>query len=305
LSQPAMSGALHRLREYFKDPLLIRMGRDMVLTPLGESLVSPVRVTLLHVQSTLATRPAFDQSVSRRKFTLAMSDYGAFVLMPPLLRRLPVEAPFMTCNLEPIGGETFDRLECGDLDLLVTVESCEVGLRQRDSARDLKMRRLLYDDFVCVADENHPDIGDVLTMEDYERLPHILVRFGANLDTLVEQAWKLEELTVNIAATAPSFSSMLFMLPGTAMIGTVQRRFAQALAAPLRLKILECPVPMKALQQILLWHPRNHADPGHQYLRQMLVEAAGVGTARRDHPVGRNGVHASNPRSLAHEILAD
>ncbi len=41
ISQPAMSGSLQRLREYFKDQLLIRMGRDMVLTPLGESLAAP------------------------------------------------------------------------------------------------------------------------------------------------------------------------------------------------------------------------------------------------------------------------
>src|SRR6185312_5740183 len=29
VSQPAMSAALHRLRDYFDDPLLVRVGRDM------------------------------------------------------------------------------------------------------------------------------------------------------------------------------------------------------------------------------------------------------------------------------------
>ena len=38
LSQPATSGALARLREYFKDHLLVPVGRKMVLTPLAEGL---------------------------------------------------------------------------------------------------------------------------------------------------------------------------------------------------------------------------------------------------------------------------
>lgn len=299
ISQPAMSGALQRLREYFNDPLLIRMGRDMVLTPLAEVLVAPVRESLLQVQSTLETRPSFDPGVSRRKLNVAMSDYGAFVLMPPLLRRLAVDAPLMTCHVEPIGCAMFERMEAGELDLLVTVESCEIATRYRASERDLQMRKLFYDDFVCVVDANHPAVGDTLTIEHYEALPHILVRFGMDLDTLVERAWQIAGLDVTIAATAPSFSSMLFMLSGTRMIATVQRRLAQALAASLRLRILECPVKITALQQALVWHPRSDFDPAHQYLRQALVDAARVGTHERDCSFGQNvapAAHHEEPR---------
>jgi len=46
ISQPAMSAALQKLREYFEDPLLVRVGRDMQLTPRGLSLVGPVRDAL-------------------------------------------------------------------------------------------------------------------------------------------------------------------------------------------------------------------------------------------------------------------
>ena len=35
VSQPAMSAALHRLRDYFDDPLLVRVGRNYELTPRG------------------------------------------------------------------------------------------------------------------------------------------------------------------------------------------------------------------------------------------------------------------------------
>jgi len=275
ISQPAMSGALHRLREYFKDQLLIRVGRDMELTPLAESLAEPVRHTVRQIQATLATRPSFEPETSRRHFTMAMSDYGSLVLMGPLLRRLGTEAPYIACHVEPIGPETFARMETGELDLLITVESWDV-IRRHGSAGDLKMRRLFSDDFVCVVDEKHPSIGDTLTIEEYRKLPHILVRFGQRLDTLVEQAWKLAEFDVNIAATAPSFSEMLFMLPGTQLIATIQRRFARFLATSLPLKVMESPLKIDTLQQILMWHPRSEFDPGNQYLRQRFLEVAKV-----------------------------
>jgi len=39
LSQPAMSAALNKLREYFGDPLLVRVGRDLELTARGLALI--------------------------------------------------------------------------------------------------------------------------------------------------------------------------------------------------------------------------------------------------------------------------
>ncbi len=57
LSQPATSGALARLREYFKDDLLVPVGRKMVLTPLAEELAEPVRQLLLQTDAIIHRNP--------------------------------------------------------------------------------------------------------------------------------------------------------------------------------------------------------------------------------------------------------
>src|ERR1044072_1286367 len=74
VSQPAMSAALHKLREYFNDPLLVRVGREMELTARGESLVEPVREALLPIQMMLGPQPTFDPKTARRDFTVIMSE---------------------------------------------------------------------------------------------------------------------------------------------------------------------------------------------------------------------------------------
>ena len=48
LSQPTISAALGRLRDYFDDELLVNVGRDMVPTPKAEEL-SPAITELLNV----------------------------------------------------------------------------------------------------------------------------------------------------------------------------------------------------------------------------------------------------------------
>ncbi len=67
VSQPAMSAALQKLRDYFNDQLLVRVGRDMELTPRGLSLVEPVREALLRIQITLGTQPTFDPAKVQRE----------------------------------------------------------------------------------------------------------------------------------------------------------------------------------------------------------------------------------------------
>ena len=59
LSQSASSGALARLRDFFKDELLVQVGHKMVLTPRAESLIDPVRNILLQAEEIIKTSPTF------------------------------------------------------------------------------------------------------------------------------------------------------------------------------------------------------------------------------------------------------
>ena len=65
----------------------------MVLTPLAESLVDPVREFLMQAPAIIDERPQFDPSTSTRRFRMMMSDYVAAVLMPQVLPRVKQLAP--------------------------------------------------------------------------------------------------------------------------------------------------------------------------------------------------------------------
>jgi LysR family nod box-dependent transcriptional activator len=272
VSQPTMSGSLQRLREYFEDQLLIRVGREMELTPLARSLVVSVRDVLRSIQSTLDIKPTFDPATAKRTFSMSMSDYAAIMLMPLVLERLTREAPHITCSIEPLSDKYFDRLNSGDADFSVGSGNWRL-FGADEPGREIKSELLFSDTFVCIVAKNHPDIDRELTLEDFKRLPHILVRFRPGVESLVEHAWKIAELDLNIAVTMESFFTSIFMLLGTPLVATIQKRLAELVASSLPLKILPSPVEVPALHEFISWHVRHEFDPGHQYMRAVFAKA--------------------------------
>ena len=142
VSQPAMSAALHKLREYFNDPLLVRVGREMELTSRGESLVEPVREALLRIQMMLGTQPTFDPKTARRDFTVIMSEEAVPGVLPPLLRTLASEAPELDVHIEMVSPTALSRLEYGEADLCLCLESLHMfDLRAYpDNIRSMPLR---------------------------------------------------------------------------------------------------------------------------------------------------------------------
>src|SRR5580693_9733983 len=92
LSQPAASHALQRLRDVLGDPLLVRVGARMELTPRAQALRGPLAQALDQVRG-LFVPDDFDAARSERQFRLMMPDLAVELLMPPLMEKITVSAP--------------------------------------------------------------------------------------------------------------------------------------------------------------------------------------------------------------------
>jgi len=269
ITQQAASSALQRLRNHFNDPLLERHGRHLELTPQGEALVEPVRNALLAAQAALDTRPAFDPKTATGTIRIAMSDYGIFVVTPILMRYLAERAPGIRCKISALPRNGLEPLEKGELDFVVSARGSKLYGEHR--ASDLiKTQSIFSDDFVCVADPNCLDVDGAFAMDDYTKAQHNMVSFGPGLKSIVEMGWSAESLDLNIVAVAPSFSAQIFMLPGTPMVATVQRKLAESLAPRLNLKIFECPLDLPQLHEQLMWHARSDNSPQMTWLREQF-----------------------------------
>lgn len=82
LTQPAMSNALQRLRRTLGDELLVRVGRQYVLTTRASALIEPLNLILETAASQVLAPPTFDPATSQRTFRIAASSASALTVLP-------------------------------------------------------------------------------------------------------------------------------------------------------------------------------------------------------------------------------
>lgn len=273
VTQPTMSNALQRIRDHFADDILSRSGRGMELTPLAADLAPRVRELLLHAARVLDVGWLFDPSTATRVFRVVMSDYCAMLLMPPLVQQLTRIAPHVRCELLPLTGRGIDGLLAGEVDLCITAQNLHT-LHPASGWDTLESLELFGDRFVCAVADNHPEIKDGLTLEQFVRFPHAVVRLGNGVPSIEEWARQRLDIDVAVSAVATSFGLLPALVAGTSLIATIQERLADRVAASLHLRCFAPPIAIPDLTESMLWHRRSTRDEAHGWLRGLLAETA-------------------------------
>jgi len=301
LSQSAMSGGLARLREFFQDELLVSMGRQMVLTPLAQDLVQPVRDVLLQVQATIITKPHFEAATSPRHFSIAVSDYVTSVLMVAFLRKLKCQSPSITCELRPVGRRATEDLESGELDFLIAPELYASVVHPKEV--------LFEDTHLCVAWNKNRAIGTTISVEQYLALGHVIVHVGelgsANYD---ERMLRAVNCRRNIEVVTASFDLAPQLVIGTERIATVPARLARKYAELLPIKLLPVPVDIPPIVEVLQWHRAHDRDPAHLWFRSQLkvgvAQLEGAAEAASSSAAARSGSHRRRSRAALRVVGA-
>ena len=92
-SQPAVSGALARLRSLLDDPLFVRDGAGVRPTRLAREMATPIREALQLLNEPLRRERDYAPATSARTFHLNLNDYTQTILLPRLLAHLKEHAP--------------------------------------------------------------------------------------------------------------------------------------------------------------------------------------------------------------------
>jgi LysR family transcriptional regulator, nod-box dependent transcriptional activator len=268
LSQSAMSSGLARLRDYFGDELLVQVGRKMQPTPLGESMVEPLRRILNDIQANIVAKPGFDPATSQRVFAIMMSDFAASVLMTRVARHAAQIAPRVSFELLSNNVDAPDDvLDRGDVDLLI--------MPAQALSSDHPKIPLFVDDYVCIAWTGNNLIGDSMTLEEYLSLGHVVLQFSRGRVPTVDE-WVLKQLghVRRAELIAMNFNTLAQFVVGTNRIATMQRRLAAYYARLLPLKLIPPPLELPTLTQCVHWNHAFDNDPGSVWLRNLLKEVA-------------------------------
>src|SRR5947208_10528585 len=177
LSQPATSHALQRLRDLIGDPLLVRTGARMELTPRAQALRAPLAQALDQVRS-LFIPDEFDAARSERQFRLMMPDLAVELLMPPLMEKVTKAAPNVRIDVVPWRGPAIFTAEFArTIDLVISIGNAFTGFH----------RQLLYTDGDALAVRRGHPIGARLKRRDvFLDARHVAVVIRGQSDDLID-----------------------------------------------------------------------------------------------------------------------
>jgi len=285
LSQSATSGVLARLRDYFKDELLVQVGRNLILTPLAVSLTEPVRNVLLQIQQTIEIKPAFDPATATREFRIFASDFVSTVMLGELGRRISAEAPGISLAISPTTATPAEQLERGEVELVI--------LPRKYMSESQPTERLFDETYTCIVWDGNTLVGDTLSLDQYMALGHVSSRFGTAVTSFEERFMKDEGYDRRIEVSTTNFTSLPHFVIGTNRIATMHMRLARMLSRYYPIRLVAPPIAIPRLEMCMQWSRFLDGEPSHQWLRKILLEIA------RSEP-GTDAMPGEGPALTAH-----
>ena len=263
LSQPATSHALQRLREVIGDPLLVRAGARMELTPRAMALRGPLAQTLEQVRG-LFVPDAFDAARSERQFRLMMPDLAVELLMPPLMEKITQAAPHVRIDVVPWRGSAIFNAEFArTIDLVISIGDAFKGFH----------RQLLYTDSDALAvRRGHPARAKLKRREAFLAARHVAVVIRGQNEDLIDTWLRAKGIERHIALVVPGYIEALHVAARTDLVAFVPRRLISALAKQLSLATVTPPLDPGIDEQFMFHPTRAQMDPGSIWLRRLMLE---------------------------------
>ncbi|MCS3446798.1 MULTISPECIES: LysR family transcriptional regulator [Bradyrhizobium] len=263
LSQPATSHALQRLRDLIGDPLLVRNGARMELTPRAQALRSPLAHALDQVRA-LFVSDDFDAARSDRHFRLMMPDLAVELLMPPLMEKVTLIAPNVTIDVVPWRGPAIFTPEFArTIDLVISIG---------DSFKGFHRQRLYTDSDALAVRRGHPAGTKLKKREAFLAARHVAVIIRGQNEDLIDTWLRAKGIERRIALVVPGYIEALHVTARTDLVAFVPRRLISALSKQLSLMTVTPPLDPGIDEQHMFYPTRAQMDPGSIWLRKLMLE---------------------------------
>ena len=263
LSQPAASHALQRLRDLLGDPLLVRTGARMELTPRAQGLRAPLAEVLDQVRG-LFVPDAFDAARSERQFRLMMPDLAVELLMPPLMQRITQVAPNVRIDVVPWRGPAIFHAEFArSIDMVISIGDAFKGFH----------RQFLYTDSDALAvRRGHPVGARLKTRDAFLAARHVAVVIRGQNEDLIDGWLRAKGIERRIALVVPGYLEALHVAARSDLVAFVPRRLIETLSKQLSLVAVAPPLDPGIDEQFMFYPTRAQMDPGSIWLRGIMLQ---------------------------------
>ncbi|GIU28262.1 LysR family transcriptional regulator [Shewanella sp. MBTL60-007] len=267
LSQPAVSRALRRLRDYFGDELFVRTAHG--LEPTSKALVIGSRLpeAMDQLFEALNVQEEFEPLLYSGKVTIAVNGFIAHWLVPPLIKTLTEKAPNMEIYMANWGEDTSDKIIDGEIQLAINY--FPLGL-----TKQLIQEKIGRDEFVVLCRKDHPFQKEVIGAEDFPKYPlasHIVPGWNETKNFTVEALRKFG-CKPKVQLSSSKMNIILSSLELTDMLLPCSKLLAETLSDRFRILDIDPELEQPSPDFALIYANKSRRNPLDEWLQQCVID---------------------------------
>ena len=259
ITKSAISHALTRLRDIFKDPLFIRGHNGVQLTPRATTLLPRIASIIELSHDVLALEQSFDTSTETRVLRIGCVEYVEALIAPTLTCTCLLEAPHMKLVFVPMTRS----------DMIDAISSYKVDLGLGSyigEASGLDVEAMRQDEYVVVSRSEHYGQSRAMTRERYLAANHVSISSESHPQRIIESIMTTEGVSRHISALVPHYNSAFRIVANSDCLLTIPRLLAVQMAEQLKLTISPFPFSSQKQTISLLSPILARHDPALQWL---------------------------------------
>jgi DNA-binding transcriptional LysR family regulator len=279
-TQPAVSNAMRRLRDWVGDDLVRRSGYGVEPTATALQLWPTVREALHQLRDSLAPG-RFDAAQAQNHFVLAMADATVAQLVPRLIDIVSAEAPRITLRVLPLTSrDPRSALDDGSVDLAIghfpgVMAEIHANHLQESVPRYRSLR--LYDTrYVAVLRKGHPLAVGELTLDAFCNARHLLVSFSGRPYGFVDEALAQVSRSRRVVLAVNQFFAAAQVVAQTDLITVLPAHFLAGSGRSSELVQRPLPFHVPPVQVDMLWHRQAQTNEAQQWMREAIVRSVRV-----------------------------
>ncbi|MGY3689751.1 LysR family transcriptional regulator [Vibrio coralliilyticus] len=264
VTQSAMSRTLSQIRTAFDDPILIREGKQFVVSARGQQLLAQLPELIGSLDELYAVE-AFLPHACQREFRLAYTAFLSESSVPLVSSELLRLAPNAGVNGELWQDQHVSVLGDSPIDVLATTLDY--------FPENIYGKKLLEDEYVVLMSGNH-SLADVsLEMDDYFSASHVMVHGMREMRQYVGEQFEQRKVHRKVIARVPSFTAAMELVCQSDALVTAPLHLAGYFSNRFDYVVKPLPFDLPKHSYYLLWHSRHQKDPAHRWFREQSFAA--------------------------------
>ena len=170
------------------------------------------------------------------------------------------------CSVSLPPAEVMHDLEKGGVDLAV-------GYFPDLGRSSFFQQTLFTDTFACLIRADHPITANRLSIKQFLRLEHAVVRVESRTEEVMERYLARKKIQRRVVLTTPHFASTPIIVAQSDLLVTVPEPLARYFAGTsANLRVVGLPFEPPRIELKQFWHRKYHRDPRNRWLRALIYK---------------------------------